>query len=152
MVYQEGRVACSLSDQSWAELCTFSSLEASGKPSRPRSYINHQLVTLASTEKHLGLSTLTAISVPTDKTHTRWGSRKASLKLPEFYYISHKQKTFLISWVMVTYTLNPRTREAEASEYLSSRPPWSTVQVLGQSGLQRETCPKRSNKQTNHED
>lgn len=40
---------------------------------------------------------------------------------------------------VVTHTFNPSTWEAEAVEFLSSRPVWSTEWVLGQPGLHRET-------------
>jgi hypothetical protein len=39
----------------------------------------------------------------------------------------------------VAHAFNPSTREAEAGEFLSSRPAWSTKWVPGQPGLHRET-------------
>jgi hypothetical protein len=39
----------------------------------------------------------------------------------------------------VAHIFNPSTQEAEAGGFLSLRPVWSTEQVLGQSGLYRET-------------
>ena len=40
---------------------------------------------------------------------------------------------------VVAHTFDPSTREAEAGEFLSSRPAWSTEWVPGQPGLHRET-------------
>jgi hypothetical protein len=39
---------------------------------------------------------------------------------------------------VVIHALHPRTWEAEAGEFLSSRPAWSTECVPGQPGLYRE--------------
>jgi hypothetical protein len=52
---------------------------------------------------------------------------------------------------MVAQAFNPRTREAEAGRFLSSRPAWSTKWVPGQPGLHRETLSRKikTNKQTN---
>jgi hypothetical protein len=52
---------------------------------------------------------------------------------------------------VVVHTFNPRTWEAEAGRFLSSRPAWSTKWVPGQPGLHRETLSqnKQTNKQTN---
>jgi hypothetical protein len=55
---------------------------------------------------------------------------------------------------MVVHTLNPSTWEAEAGEFLSSRPAWTTEWVPGQPGLYRKTLSqkkkqKTKNKQTN---
>jgi hypothetical protein len=47
---------------------------------------------------------------------------------------------------MVAHAFNPSTWEAEAGEFLSSRPAWTTEWVPGQPGLHRETL---SRKQTN---
>jgi hypothetical protein len=48
----------------------------------------------------------------------------------------------------VAYAFNPSTWEAEAGEFLSSRPAWSTERVPGQPGLNRETLSgKTKNKQ-----
>jgi hypothetical protein len=48
--------------------------------------------------------------------------------------------------VVVVHAFNPSTWEAEAGEFLSSRPAWSTKWDPGQPGLHRETL---SQKQTN---
>jgi hypothetical protein len=40
---------------------------------------------------------------------------------------------------VVVHAFNPRTQEAEAGGFLSSRPAWSTEQVPGQPKLHRET-------------
>ena len=45
---------------------------------------------------------------------------------------------------MVVHTFNPSTREAEAGEFLSSRPAWSTKWVPGQPGLHRETLSRKN--------
>jgi hypothetical protein len=52
---------------------------------------------------------------------------------------------------MVAQAFNPSTWEAEAGEFLSSRPAWSTEWVPGQPGLHRETLSrkKKTKKQTN---
>jgi hypothetical protein len=51
---------------------------------------------------------------------------------------------------VVAHAFNPSTWEAEAGEFLSSRPAWSTELVPGQPGLHRETLSrKQTNKQTN---
>jgi hypothetical protein len=42
---------------------------------------------------------------------------------------------------------NPSTWEAEAGEFLSSRPAWSTEGVPGQPGLHRETLSRKTKKQ-----
>jgi hypothetical protein len=51
--------------------------------------------------------------------------------------VSHKSVT--ISWAVVVHVFNPSTWEAEAGEFLNSRPSWSTKWVLGQPGIYRET-------------
>jgi hypothetical protein len=43
---------------------------------------------------------------------------------------------------VVAHTFNPSTQEAEAGESLSSRPAWSSEQVPGQLGLQRNLSQK----------
>jgi hypothetical protein len=48
---------------------------------------------------------------------------------------------------MVAHIFNPSTWEAEAGEFLSLSPAWSTEFVPGQPGLQRN--PVSKNKQTN---
>jgi hypothetical protein len=48
----------------------------------------------------------------------------------------------------VVHAFGSSTRDAEAGRSLSSRPAWSTKQVLGQSGLKRENL-LETNKQTN---
>jgi hypothetical protein len=48
--------------------------------------------------------------------------------------------------VVVAHAVNPSTWEAEAGGFLSLRPAWSTEQVPGQPGLQRN--PVLKNKQT----
>jgi hypothetical protein len=47
---------------------------------------------------------------------------------------------------VVAHAFNPSTREAEAGEFLSSRPAWSTKWVPGQPGLHRETLSRKKNK------
>jgi hypothetical protein len=51
---------------------------------------------------------------------------------------------------VVAHAFNPSTWEAEAGEFLSSRPAWSTKWVPGQPGLHRETLslekPKKKKK------
>jgi hypothetical protein len=57
---------------------------------------------------------------------------------------------------MVVYAFNPSSQEAEAVEFLSSRPAWSTEWVPGQPGLHRETLSqkkekkRKENKKQNH--
>jgi hypothetical protein len=46
-------------------------------------------------------------------------------------------------WAVVAHTFNPSTWEAEAGEFLSWRPAWSTGWVPGQPGLHRETLSPR---------
>jgi hypothetical protein len=48
----------------------------------------------------------------------------------------------------VAHASNPRSWEAEAGEFLSSKPTWSTEQVPGQPGLHRETLSQNKTKQT----
>jgi hypothetical protein len=50
---------------------------------------------------------------------------------------------------VVAHSFNPSTWEAEAGEFLSSRPAWSTEWVPGQPGLQRETLSWKTKKQKN---
>jgi hypothetical protein len=50
---------------------------------------------------------------------------------------------------MVTHAFNPSTWEAEAGEFLSVRPAWSTEWVSGQPGLHRESLSWKTQKQTN---
>jgi hypothetical protein len=45
---------------------------------------------------------------------------------------------------MVAHAFNPSTWEAEAGEFLSSRPAWSTERVPGQPGLYRETLSRKT--------
>jgi hypothetical protein len=47
---------------------------------------------------------------------------------------------------MVAHAFNPSTWEAEAGEFLSSRPAWSTERVPGQPGLHRETLSRKAKK------
>jgi hypothetical protein len=47
---------------------------------------------------------------------------------------------------MVARAFNPSTWEAEAGEFLSSRPAWSTELVPGQPGLYRETLSQKTKK------
>jgi hypothetical protein len=47
---------------------------------------------------------------------------------------------------VVVHAFNPSTWEAEAGEFLSSRPAWSTEQVPGQPGLHRETLSRKTKK------
>jgi hypothetical protein len=44
------------------------------------------------------------------------------------------------------HAFNPSTWEAEAGEFLSSRPAWTTKWVPGQPGLYRETLSKKKKK------
>jgi hypothetical protein len=55
---------------------------------------------------------------------------------------------------VVAHAINPSTWEAEAGEFLSSRPAWSTEWVPGQPRLYRETLSRKTktNKQTNKKD
>jgi hypothetical protein len=46
---------------------------------------------------------------------------------------------------IVAHAFNPSTWEAEAGEFLSSRPAWSTKWAPGQSKLYRETMSKKKN-------
>jgi hypothetical protein len=58
-----------------------------------------------------------------------------------------KYKNILVGWAVVAHTFNPSTWEAEAafiSEFLSSRPAWSTEWVLGQPGLHREILSRKT--------
>ena len=50
---------------------------------------------------------------------------------------------------MVAHTFNPSTREAEASEFLSSRPAWSSSRAAR--AIQRNPVLKQTNKQTRGE-
>jgi hypothetical protein len=50
------------------------------------------------------------------------------------------------SRAVVVHTFNPNTWEAEAGEFLSSKPAWSTEWVPGQPGLHRETLSKKKKK------
>jgi predicted RNase H-like nuclease len=50
---------------------------------------------------------------------------------------------------VMAQAFNPSTREAEAGEFLSSRPAWSTEWVPGQPGLHRETLSGKANKNKN---
>jgi hypothetical protein len=50
---------------------------------------------------------------------------------------------------VVAHAFNPRTREAEAGRFLSSRPDWSTEWVPGKPGLYRETLSQKKNNQKN---
>jgi hypothetical protein len=47
---------------------------------------------------------------------------------------------------MVAHAFNPSTREAEAGEFLSSRPVWSTEWAPGQPELYRETLSWKTQK------
>jgi hypothetical protein len=49
---------------------------------------------------------------------------------------------------VVVHAFNPSTWEAEAGEFLSSRPAWSTEWVLGQPGLYRETLSRKTKMKT----
>jgi hypothetical protein len=49
---------------------------------------------------------------------------------------------------VVAHAFNPSTREAEAGEFLSSRPAWSTEWVPGQPGLHRETLSWKTKQKT----
>jgi hypothetical protein len=49
---------------------------------------------------------------------------------------------------VVVHAFNPRTWEAEAGEFLISRPAWSTDWVPGQPGLHRETLSRKKKKKT----
>jgi hypothetical protein len=48
------------------------------------------------------------------------------------------------SLAVVAHTFNSGTWEAEAGGSLSSRPTWSTEQILGQPGLHRETLSQKT--------
>lgn len=45
---------------------------------------------------------------------------------------------------VVVHAFNPRTPEADAGGFLSSRPAWSTERVPGQPGIHRETLSETS--------
>jgi hypothetical protein len=47
---------------------------------------------------------------------------------------------------VVAHAFNPSTQEAEAGEFLSSRPAWSIEWVPGQPGLYRETLSRKNQK------
>jgi hypothetical protein len=47
---------------------------------------------------------------------------------------------------VVAHAFNPSTWKAEAGEFLSSRPAWSTKRGPGQPGLYRETLAGKQNK------
>jgi hypothetical protein len=47
---------------------------------------------------------------------------------------------------VVAHAFNPSTWEAEAGEFLSSRPAWSTKRIPGQPGLHRETLSRKTKK------
>jgi hypothetical protein len=47
---------------------------------------------------------------------------------------------------VVAHAFNPSTRSAEAGEFLSSRPAWSTEWVPGQPGLYKETLSRKKKK------
>jgi hypothetical protein len=49
---------------------------------------------------------------------------------------------------VVAHSFNPSTQEAEAGEFLSLRPVWSTEWVPGQPGLQRETLSRKKKKKS----
>jgi hypothetical protein len=44
----------------------------------------------------------------------------------------------------VAHAFNPSTQEAEAGEFLSSRPAWYTKWVPGQPGLYKETLSRKT--------
>jgi hypothetical protein len=50
------------------------------------------------------------------------------------------------SRAVVAHAFNPSNWEAEAGEFLSSRPAWSTEWVPGQPGLHRETLSRKNQK------
>jgi hypothetical protein len=54
-------------------------------------------------------------------------------------YIRSCLKTKIIAPVVMAYSFNPSTREAEGGGSLSSRPAWFTDRVPGQPGLHKET-------------
>lgn len=51
-------------------------------------------------------------------------------------------------WVVMVYTFNPSTPEAEAEESLNLRPALSTEQVPAQPGLHREILSQKQNKKS----
>jgi hypothetical protein len=55
-------------------------------------------------------------------------------------------------WAVVAHAFNPNTWEAEAGEFLSSRPAWSTEQDPGQPGLHRETLPRKTKRKKKKEE
>jgi hypothetical protein len=63
-----------------------------------------------------------------------------------FYHlvITTVSRTSSGSRAVVAHTFNPRTWEAEAGGFLSSRPAWSTDWVPGQPGLHRETLSRKT--------
>jgi hypothetical protein len=63
---------------------------------------------------------------------------RATQRKPVYQKIKNRKKKFHRSQVVLVYSLNSSTQEAEAGESLSLRPAWSTAWVPGQPGLQRE--------------
>jgi hypothetical protein len=53
-----------------------------------------------------------------------------------------------VGWAVVVHAFNPSTWEAEAGEFLSSRPAWSIKWVPGQPGLYRETLSRKTKTKT----
>jgi hypothetical protein len=51
---------------------------------------------------------------------------------------------------VVAHAFNPSTQEAEAGEFMSSRPTWSTEWVSGQPGLYRETLSQKTKTKQNN--
>jgi hypothetical protein len=60
-----------------------------------------------------------------------------------------KYKSSGQSWAVVAQAFIPSTREAEAGEFPSLRPAWSTKWVPGQPGLHRETLSRKTKTKTN---
>jgi hypothetical protein len=72
-----------------------------------------------------------------------------------FFFFLQKSATKWRKWVLkrpdeagvVAHAFNPSTGEAEAGEFLSSRPAWSTKWVPGQPELYRETLSWKTKKE-----
>lgn len=71
-------------------------------------------------------------------TRAEKSQRHGSMVASKLYHggLFKKQR---MSQVVVVYTFNPSTREADPSESLSVRPSWSTKCIPGQSALNKET-------------
>lgn len=63
----------------------------------------------------------------------------------KYYLLSYLfLKITLFSWAVVAHTFKPRTWEAEADRYLSSRPAWSTQWAPGKLDYTGKPCLKKT--------